>query len=116
VEFEPPNNFDGEGATAVDFAGGLMVSVAVLLTPRCVALMEAVVTALTTDVEMLNVAEVAPASTWTLAGTCALDFELDKGTLIPPDCAGPFRITVPMEAFPPIRVRGATLKDVRAAG
>jgi len=34
VEFEPSNNFDGEGATAVDFAGGLMVSVAVLLTPK----------------------------------------------------------------------------------
>ena len=87
-----------------------------MFTPEWVALMEALVTELTTDVVMLNVAEVAPALIRTLVGTCAAELELDNEMLIPPDGAGPLRITVPIEAFPPISVRGAILKDLRAAG
>jgi hypothetical protein len=93
-----------------------MVSVADLLTPKLVALMEAVVTELTTEVVILKVAEVAPAFTRTVVGTCALGLELDNGTLIPPAGAGPLIVTVPTEAFPPVRALGATCREVSAAG
>jgi hypothetical protein len=92
-----------------------MVRVAALLTPRRVALMEAAVTELTAEVLIVNVPEVAPPFTWTVAGTCVLALELDNGILIPPDFAGPFRVTVPTEDFPPVRVLGATCRDVSAA-
>jgi hypothetical protein len=95
---------------------GSMVKVPALLTPRRVAVMEAVVTALTDEVVMPNVAEVAPAFTWTIAGRCALTLELDSVILIPPEFAGPFRVTVPTDDFPPVRVLGAICRDVSAAG
>jgi len=57
---------------------------------------------------MVNVAEIAPAAMVTCEGRVALvllDFKL---TAVPPDAAGPFRVTVPVEGLPPITVFGDT--------
>jgi hypothetical protein len=93
-----------------------MVRLAVLLTPAYVALMEAVVTELTADVVIVNPTELAPALMLTVVGTCALALELVRAIVIPPACAGPVSVTVPVEDFPPTRELGTTLKEVSAAG
>ena len=69
----------------------------------------------TAVVEMLNVAEVAPATMVTLAGAVALELLEDKLTTDPPGPAGPFRVTVPVEELPPITEFGDTVRLVRAA-
>lgn len=58
---------------------------------------------------IVNVAPVAPAGTVTPAGTVAAALLLDRVTTAPPAGAGPFRIAVPVEEFPPVRLDG--LKD-----
>jgi hypothetical protein len=55
-----------ESSDSLEAVGGLMVSVVDWLIPNRVALMEATVTELTAEVLILNVAEVAPAFTWTV--------------------------------------------------
>jgi hypothetical protein len=51
----------------------------------------------------VNVAEVAPAATVTLAGTCAtVVLLLDKVMTAPAPAAGPFKVTVPVDVVPPI--------------
>jgi hypothetical protein len=55
----------------------------------------------------VNVAVVAFAATVTLAGTCAAEgLLLERATTAPPDGAGPFSITVPVEDVPPITAVG----------
>ena len=76
----------------------------------------AVVVAVTVVVLIVNVAEVAPAATVTLAGKVALDELDERATTTPPVGAGPLRVTVPVEDDPPATEVGDKLSDVTAAG
>ena len=61
----------------------------------------------TAKVETLNVALVLFAVTVTVGGTVATAaFELFKVTTVPPEGAGPFRVTVAAEGAPPVTVVG----------
>lgn len=67
----------------------------------------------------VKVALVAPAGTVTLplGGTVATDGSLlERETTAPPPGAGPFRVTVPVEGFPPVTVAGLRVSDERIAG
>ena len=58
----------------------------------------------------MKVAEVAPAATVTLAGTCAaVALLLESATTAPPEGAGPVNLTVPVEELPPVTVVGLTV-------
>ena len=89
---------------------------AVLLAPENVALIVVVIVADTTDVVMGNAAELAPAFTRTLAGTCALAFELDRVMVTPPAGAGPLRATVAVDVLLPVTVDGARLTAASDGG
>ena len=64
----------------------------------------------------VNVAVVAPATTVTLAGTCAAAvLLLDRVTTAPPAGARPFSVTVPVDEVPPITVLGLRLTELAVA-
>ena len=64
----------------------------------------------------VNVAVVEFAATVTLAGTwAAAVLLLDSVTTAPPDGAGPFNVTVPVEEVPPITEVGLRLTVLRVA-
>jgi hypothetical protein len=115
----PPVTLVGLTETADSFAGaGLIVSVAVLLTPLYVAVMVAVVVVATAAVVMVNVAGVCPAATSTVVGTIAAAALLLKLTVTPPVPAALDNVTVPVEFVPPVTVAGFTETEasVPAAG
>jgi hypothetical protein len=56
---------------------------------------------LTPEVETVNVAELWPARTDTVAGTVAAPMLLDKLTTTPPVPAGLLKVTVPVDGIPP---------------
>lgn len=59
---------------------------------------------------------VAPAAIVILAGTCATGvLLLDRVTKAPPAGAAPFRVTVPVELFPPTTELGLLVNDDRLA-
>ena len=63
----------------------------------------------------VKVALVDPAATATFALTCAAAvLLLDSVTVAPPEGAGPFSVTVPVELFPPITLVGLTATEDRA--
>ena len=65
----------------------------------------------------VKVAVVALAATITLAGTwAAAVLLLDSVTVAPPTGAGPFSLTVPVEAFPPSTEVGLKLTLLTAGG
>ena len=67
----------------------------------------------TAAVAIGNVAVVVPAGTLTDAGTTATDVRpLDSATTIPAAGAGPFRVTVPTDGFPPFTLVGSRMSDV----
>lgn len=66
----------------------------------------ALVTAVTGDVDTVNVAVVAPAAITTLGGTLAETLLLDSVTRSPPAGAAPFRVIVPAEVPPPRTLAG----------
>jgi hypothetical protein len=70
------------------------------------ALMVAVVEAVTANVVAVNVAVELPALTVTVAGTTALVLLLDNATTTPPVGAVPVRVTVPVEEVPPVTLAG----------
>jgi hypothetical protein len=68
----------------------------------------------TADVTMLNVAEIAPAGTFTDVGTPATDrLPLESDTLAPAAGAADVRVTVPIEELPPTIVAGLTFSEDR---
>ena len=70
--------------------------------------------AVTALVLTVNIALVAPAAIVTLAGTLAAAvLLLDSVTCAPPDGAGPLKVTVPVEEFPPVTLAGLIVKEVR---
>ena len=62
----------------------------------------------TAAVLTVKLAVVAPAATVTLAGTVAAALLLESVTCAPPEGAGPFRVTVPVEGDPPVTLAGLT--------
>jgi hypothetical protein len=65
-----------------------------------------VVAAVTDAVATVKFAAVAPAGTVTLAGTVAAALLLDSVTAAPPEGAGAFKVTVPVEGLPPPTLAG----------
>ena len=115
VEDTPPMTVLG-ATEMLAIVGGLMVSVAVLVTPPAVAVMVAVVTTETVVVLIVKVAEVAPAAIVTVAGSVAL-VELDESvTDSPPGPAGPVKVSVPVEEVPPANELGASVSVESVAG
>ncbi len=71
----------------------------------------------TVDVDVVNVALVAPAAIVTLAGTvAAVVLLLDRETTAPPAGAALESVTVPRELAPPVTVAGLRLTACRLAG
>jgi hypothetical protein len=86
--------------------GGFTVTVAVRVTPPKVAVIVADVATVTDVVEIVKFAVVAPPGTVTFAGTViALEFS-DRATTVPPLGAAALKVTVPVEALPPITLDG----------
>jgi len=97
--------------------GGLTVTPKVTLAPEYEAVRVAAVEELTVPAVTVNVAEVEPCATVTLAGTlAAVVLELESDTAIPPVPAAPVRVTVPVPDWPLTIVLGLTETLVRAAG
>jgi hypothetical protein len=107
VVVAPPIRLAGASVTE-EIAGGLIVKVA-FADPFNVAVIVSIVTTGTTFVSTMNVAVVAPAATFTLAGT-EPDGEVAKSaTAIPPVGAAAFSVTVPVAfAAPPCTLAGLT--------
>jgi hypothetical protein len=109
VELLPPVTVAGL-RVRVDRAGGFTVSVPVLLTPPADAVTTTAVWFATGVVVIVNVADVVPAATVTVAGTCAVDaLLLDSATTVPPVGAAAFSVTVPVDDAPPITEVGLSV-------
>ena len=102
----PPVTVAGARPTLARLAG-LTVTVPVCVVPLRVPVTVAGVADTTADVETVNVAVVAPARTFTEAGTVALGLFDVKLTVSPPVGATPLRVTVPVEFVPPVTLDGA---------
>ena len=63
-----------------------------------------------------KVAVVCPAATVTLAATVAAPLSLDNATTAPPAGAALPKVTVPVEALPPVTVDGLTETADRLGG
>jgi hypothetical protein len=96
-----------DGADGVEGAvAGLMVRLAVRVTPLKTPEIVADVDAVTEVVVIVKLALVAPAGTVTVAGTAAA-FELSvTDTATPPLGAAPLKVTVPVEELPPATLAG----------
>ena len=95
---------EGQGVT-VRVADLVPLRLPVIVTVRVVV---------TVRLDTLNVATVAPGGTVTLDGTVATAvLLLDRPTDIPPEGAGPFNATVPVEILPPLTLVGFSVKDER---
>ena len=97
--------------------GAVMVSPKVLLTLEYKAVNVAAVDELTVPAVTVNVAEVEPAGTVTLAGTlAAVVLELESVTIAPPVPAAAVRLTVPVPVWPLTMLLGLTEILLRAPG
>jgi hypothetical protein len=93
-----------------------MVRVAVRVWGGRVAVMVALVVAVTLAVAMAKVAEEAPAGIRTEEGTVASGELLERVTRKPPAGAGPLSFTVPVAPDPPGTEDGLSWSDVNTAG
>lgn len=116
VDDEPPWTDVGNRETLANVDVGVIVSVAVTEVEPTVAVMVAAVDAVTVEVVIVKFADVAPAATMTLVGGFALVLLDARVTTNPPVGAGPLKVTVPVEDFPPSTVEGATATLSRVAG
>lgn len=115
IEGAPPTTDVGERVRLVN-TGGVTVMVAVRVVVFSLAEIVAAVDAETAVVVMVKEADVAPAPTVTLVGGVALvEFE-ERATIAPPDAAGPFKVTVPVEEVFPKTEFGAIVMLDRTAG
>ena len=101
----PAATVDGFSETLATVAG-VMVSVAVTGVARAVAVIMSVSEATTGIVEIVNVVEDAPAGTVTGPLTVAYFALEDSTTTVPAAGAGPVKVTVPVEVFPPTTEAG----------
>ena len=90
-------------------ATGLIVSVALRVTPLSVALMVALAVAVTDTVVIVKFAEEAPAATVTDAGTEARVLLLARLTIVAAGAVA-LKVTVPVALFPPVTVLGLKVK------
>jgi hypothetical protein len=110
VDVAPPIRLAGASVTE-EIAGGLIVKVA-LADPFNVAVIVSIVTTGTVLVSAVNFAVVAPAATFTVAGTEPADEVVESATTIPPAGAAAFSVTVPVAfAVPPSTLAGLTSTD-----
>ena len=87
------------------------------MTPPAVAETVTEVLAEPGDVVTMNVAELPPAATVTLAGTLAtVGWLLDSATTVPPAGALPLSVTVPVEELPAFTVEGESVNDDATGG
>lgn len=91
---------------------GLIVKIADALPPAADAVIVTFVDALIPTVLTVNVADDAPAATVTVDGTDADTSSVVKLMMAPPDGAGWLRVTVPVEADPPMTVVGLSVKPL----
>ena len=105
--YDPANLFTGTVVTVSDAASDAEPSLAVILST---------VWAATLLVDMEKVADDAPAATFTVLGKVTDDKLPVSVTLSPLTDAGPLRVTVPVEAVPPVTVLGFSVSPVRVAG
>ena len=80
------------------------------------AVMVAETFAVTTLVETVKVAEVAPAGTVMVTGTDPAGSEIDRLTVEPPTGAGAERVTLPVTELPPATLDAEREKPLRIAG
>ena len=105
TDVAPPIRLAGASVTE-EIAGGLIVKFA-LADPFNVAVIVSIVTTGTVLVSALNVAVVAPAATFTLAGTEPDGEVAESATTIPPEGAAAVSVTVPVAfADPPSTLAG----------
>ena len=104
VEEAPPVTAVGLKVTERGL-GALTVSWAVAV-PLSVAVIVGVAAETLAVVVTVKFAVVAPASTFTEAGTLAAALSLESPTELPPEGAGPVNVTVPVEDVPPITLVG----------
>lgn len=114
MEGLPPTTAAGFNERAESVAT-VTVRFAVCVTVPALAEMVTDVDVETAAVEMVNVAERAPAAIVTVAGTVAAALLLESETDVPPLPAGPFSVTVPFDALPPVTDAGFKAKDARVA-
>jgi hypothetical protein len=106
VEPFPPIKLDGSSET-LSTAGGFTVRKAVFVTPK-VAVIAVGVAVDTGTVGIRNVAEVVPASIFTVAGGTTAAVLLASETDTPPTGAGPVSVRVAEVLFPPISAVAAS--------
>ena len=94
-----------------------MDRVALFVTPPAVAETVTEVLDEPGEVVTLNVVELLPGGTVTLAGTLATEgLLLDSATTVPPAGAAPLRVTVPVEELPALTVVGESVNDDSKGG
>src|SRR5882762_2705587 len=120
VEGEPPMTLLGFSVSEVRVGpeGGTGVTVRVAVccwdVPASEAEMVTGVELATAMVVIWNVAMAVPAATVTLAGTVATDvLLLEREITVPPPGAGPLKVTLPVEGFPPLTLVGFSVSEVR---
>jgi hypothetical protein len=103
----PPVTDDGEMFSPASPVA-CTVSVAFALAPLSEADICTVVLAACAEVLMVKVEDVCPAGTFTDAGTVAAELALERDTSAPPESAGAFSVTVPVDVCPASTDAGAS--------